>query len=82
MGTPTIIILFILGWMACGLLSYCYILTYMQTVHWRVAEMKFREHRIFALRASYFGYLGLATTLACGYHKKGMKLSCLSRRPL
>jgi hypothetical protein len=82
MSTPMIIILFILGWIACGLLSYCFILTYMQTVHWRVAEVKFREHRSFALRASYFGYFGLLSTLVCGYQKKGIKLSCLGRRPL
>jgi hypothetical protein len=82
MSTPMIIILFILGWIACGFLTYCYILTYMQTVFWRTAEVGFRKHRSFALRASYCGYFGLIATLICGYHKQGIKLSCLGRRSL
>ena len=82
MSTPMIIVAIAIGWTACGLLTYCYILTYMQTVFWRTAEIAFRERRSFALRASYFGYFGLIATLMCGYHKKGVKLSCLSRRPL
>jgi hypothetical protein len=82
MSTPMIIVAIAIFWLACGLLTYCFVLTYMQTVFWRTAEIKFREHRSFALRASYFGYLGLIATLVCGYQKKGIKLSCLGRRPL
>ena len=68
-------LLFVVLWVACGVISYGMTFAYFQREFPTLAEEHYRKHVGSALSSVFFGLIGILAIVACGWRwrKHGLK---------